>query len=77
MSIPFETLLQEVLVLPSKERALIVKKVIDSLHDEDPNEVRTAWIEEIEQRLQAIERGEEKEHPGKEVVAELRRKYSS
>ncbi len=77
MSIQYDTLLQQVMALPPKVRASLAKTVIDSLQDDDPEEVRAAWIEEIDLRLAAIERGEASFKPGDQVIADLRRKLSS
>ena len=77
MSIQYDTLLQQVMALPLKDRASLAKTVIDSLPDDDPDEIRAAWIEEIELRMAAIERGEVTFHPVDEVLDKLKRKYSS
>ena len=77
MSVQYEMLLQQVLALPSRDRASLAKTVIDSLNEDDPEEVRAAWIEEIEARLAAIDRGEGCFLPGDQVIADLRRKLSS
>ena len=71
MSVQYDTLLQQVLALPSKERAALVKSVIDSLHEDDPDEVRAAWIEEIDLRTAAIGRGEAKFYPVDQVLDRL------
>lgn len=77
MSVQYDTLLQQVLALPSKDRASFAKTVIDSLHEDDPEGVRAAWIEEIDLRLAAIERGEASFNPVDEVIHKLRKKYTS
>ena len=77
MSIQYDMLLQQVMALPSKDRASLAKTVIDSLPDDDPEDVRAAWIEEIDLRMAAIERGEAGFRPGDQVIADLRRKLSS
>ena len=77
MTVQYDTLLQQVMALPSRDRASLAKTVIDSLQDEDPDEVRAAWVEEIETRMAAIERGEVKLYPGDQVIADARKKLSS
>ena len=76
MSVQYDTLLQQVLALPSKDRVLLAGTVLDSLEAENPEEIRAAWMEEIETRLAAIERGEAKFLPGDQVMADLRKKRS-
>lgn len=77
MSVQYDSLVQQVLALPSKDRASLAKTVIDSLHEDSPEEIRAAWLEEIDLRLAAIDRGEAKFYPVDEVIDKLRRKYSS
>jgi putative addiction module component (TIGR02574 family) len=77
MSIQYDALIREVLALPSNDRALLAETVIDSLHEEDANSVRAAWIDEIESRLAATERGDAKYLPGDEVMASLRKKLTT
>jgi hypothetical protein len=76
MSVQYDTLLQQVLSLPSKDQELLANTVLDSLDVESPDPVRAAWLEEIEARLAAIECGQAKFIPGDQALAELRRKLS-
>jgi len=77
MPVQYDALVRQVLALPSNDRALLAETVIDSLQEEDANSVRAAWIEEIEARLAATERGEGGYLPGDEVMANLRKKLQA
>jgi putative addiction module component (TIGR02574 family) len=77
MSVQYEAILQQVLALPSKDRAKIADAVLDSLDREDTDDVRASWIQEIESRLAAIERGEAAFRDGKEVMADMRKRLLS
>ena len=76
MSIQYDSLVQQVLALPIEDRASLAKTVIESLDDETPDEVHAAWIEEIDSRMAAIERGEVEFLDGEEYLAKMRKKYS-
>ncbi len=67
-----QVVLEEALKLTAHERAEVAEQLIASLDDEpDPN-VEQAWQEEVQQRLQQIERGEVKTIPWEEVQRRLR-----
>jgi len=47
--------------LPLKERAKLARELIESLDPETPDpDVEDAWVEEMEARAEALERGEAK-----------------
>jgi len=63
-----------VLALPRRERAHLIRRLIESL-DEEPG-VEDAWEAEIAARLEAIRRGDVETINGPEAVARLKAKYS-
>lgn len=60
--------------LTPNERVELVETILTHLTEPDP-EWAVAWMAEIEKRMDAIERGEEKTVPSEEVFARLRDKY--
>lgn len=69
-----ENLREEVLRLPTEDRAEIAYCLIRSL-DEDESEIQTAWEAELERRWREMESGEVVGKPAESVFAELRKKY--
>jgi putative addiction module component (TIGR02574 family) len=65
-----DAILNEVLALPVSERARLARQLIDSL-DKDTHDtgVEEAWADEIEKRVQALERGEAKTVSADEAFA--------
>lgn len=70
MSISIDAIEAEILVLPAKDRARLLDKLIESL-DADPA-IEEAWQREAQRRDDEIESGAVKEISGDEVVASLR-----
>lgn len=69
-----EEILNQLLSLPSAQRAQLAHRLLQSLEGEDHDSERL-WEEEIESRLDAYERGELQAVPGEEVLARLREKF--
>lgn len=68
-----QAILEQALKLPSAERAQIAEHLIASL-DEGPDvDVEQAWQEEVQRRIQQIDRGEVQTIPWEEVRRQLRR----
>lgn len=70
-----EEVFRQALALPTKDRASLANKLLDSLDDveEDPfddDELATAWAAEIELRRERANRGEEKVFSAEEVTQE-------
>ncbi len=59
--------------LPPEDRARLAESLLESLQPEGVAEVKAAWEHEIEQRVAAYRRGEEKTVDAETVLAELRR----
>lgn len=75
MAIPAETIENEALSLPVKERARLVAHLLESIEEwraSDPKEVEQAWLAEADRRYQAYLRGEEEAIPSEQVLSELR-----
>ena len=76
-----DNLLEAALQLNVEDRAELAQRLMNSLPEGvdpvlimDP-EIRQAWNEEIQRRIDKIDRGETKLIPGEEVFAELRARY--
>jgi putative addiction module component (TIGR02574 family) len=69
-----EKLKEEVLRLPTQERAELAYCLIRSL-DEDDRDIQAAWEAELERRWREMESGEVVGTPAETVFAELRKKY--
>ena len=70
---------KEILQLPINERALLAKKLLISLEDEDDVEededIERLWIEEARRRSDAYKKDKSTGIPAEEVFKELRLKY--
>jgi len=65
----------EVLKLPRRERARIARKLLDSIPmrpNERDDDVRAAWIAEIERRMDEMESGKVKGIPAEVVFKRIR-----
>jgi len=67
-----QVVLEEALKLTPTERAEVAEQLIASLDEAPETDVEQAWQEEIQKRLQQIERGEVKTIPWEEVQKRLR-----
>jgi len=71
-----EKIKEEILQLPSNERALLAEQLINSLDEEneDPDAERN-WIDEANHHYQAYKEGKVKGIPSKQVFDEARSKF--
>ena len=69
-----EKLKNEVLRLPTEDRAELAYCLIRSL-DEDDRDIQAAWELELEKRWREMESGAVVGTPAESVFAELRKKY--
>jgi len=69
VSIPIELLQVEALKLTAEERARLADRLIASLFEDD---VESAWAEEVDRRIAAIESGESRVVPSSEAIARAR-----
>jgi CHASE3 domain sensor protein len=66
-----DQILAEARKLPEEDRKLIAAELERA--DDEPEEVRKAWFEEIERRIESIKRGEAVVHDAEAVYHELRK----
>jgi putative addiction module component (TIGR02574 family) len=67
-----QVVLEEALKLSPDERAEVAEQLIASLEEAPDIDVEQAWQEEVQRRIQQIERGEVKTIPWEEVQRRLR-----
>jgi putative addiction module component (TIGR02574 family) len=67
-----QAVLEEALKLTAHERAEVAEQLLASLDEGPDAEVERAWQEEVQRRLQQIDRGEVKPIPWEEVQKRLR-----
>ena len=67
-----QVVLEEALKLTAQERAEVAEQLIVSLDEAPEPDVEQAWQEEVQRRLQQIDRGEVKAIPWEEVQRRLR-----
>jgi putative addiction module component (TIGR02574 family) len=62
----------DALSLPPRSRAKLAEKLLESLDDPRQQEIDRLWAEEVEDRIDAYEKGFLKTVPGKEVFRHLK-----
>ena len=62
----------DALSLPPRSRAKLAEKLLESLDDPRQQEIDRSWAEEVEDRIDAYEKGSLKAIPGDEVFRRLR-----
>jgi hypothetical protein len=68
-----EQVTEDILALPSRSRALLADKLVESLEfDTDPI-AQAAWVTEAKQRCDAVRDGSVPTIPGDEALAKVRR----
>ena len=67
-----QVVLEDALKLTTNERAEVAEQLIASLDEASDTDVEQAWQEEVQRRLQQIERGEVKTIPWEVVQRRLR-----
>lgn len=71
-----KVVLEEALKLTANERAEVAEQLIASLDEVPDTDVEQAWQEEVQRRLQQVERGEVKLIDSDTVMAELLKKHT-
>ena len=61
----------DALSLPPRSRAKLAEQLLESLDDPKQKEIDRLWADEVEDRIDAYERGELKAIPGEEVFRRL------
>jgi putative addiction module component (TIGR02574 family) len=72
MSSLIDELSRKARALPPEERVRLAEDLLSSVQDSD-EEIEAAWAQEIEHRIQEVEKGTAKLIPAEEVFAEIRR----
>ena len=62
----------DTLSLPPRSRAKLAEKLLESLDNPRQQEIDRLWAEEVEDRIDAYEKGSLKTVPGKEVFRRLK-----
>lgn len=71
-----QAIVEQALKLSPTERADVAEQLLASLDEALDSDVEKAWQEEIQRRLQQVERGEVELMDSDTVMAELRRKHA-
>ena len=62
----------DTLSLPPRSRANLAEQLLESLDDPKQKEIDRLWADEVEDRIDAYERGELRAIPGPEVFRRLK-----
>ena len=65
---------KEALLLPDRERAVLVDRLLESLSRRS-SELEAVWIREADRRLEALRKGQIEAVSGPEAMAELRERF--
>ena len=76
MSRRAEHILAEALELPPVERAELVENLLSSFEFQSGKAVDALWAQEVEDRIDAFDRGEMVAIPAEEVFAEIEKAHS-
>lgn len=68
----FEKVASQALKFPEEKRAELTEMLIQSLDVKETEEIRQAWIGEIQRRYEEIQRGTVKCRPREEVLRDAR-----
>jgi putative addiction module component (TIGR02574 family) len=71
-----QAIVEQALKLSPTERADVAEQLLASLDEALDSDVEKAWQEEIQRRLQQVERGEVELMDSDTVMAELRKKLA-
>ena len=72
MAPSFRDIEQQVRALTAEERAKLAETLLESLQT-PLSEIETAWAQEIEERIAALDRGETQTYAAEDVFTEARR----
>jgi putative addiction module component (TIGR02574 family) len=68
----FEELTTKAMALPAEHRAELAELLIQSLEEQDAQEIKSAWLAEIQRRDQEIRAGAAVTKPADQVLREAR-----
>ena len=75
MELSIKELLDRVLAMPERDRAVLAERLLASLEGADPDDdVEAAWQREVQRRITALDRGEVKTVPWEEIKAGMEKK---
>jgi hypothetical protein len=72
-AVNIDAIMKSILSLPEESRVQIVDRIIATITAPYRQEVERAWIEEVDRRVSAIERGEAKTHDAESILKRLER----
>jgi len=72
MATSFKEIEQQAQALAAENRAKLAETLLESLQT-PLSEIETAWVQEIEERVAAFDRGETQAYAAEDVFAEARR----
>ena len=77
MEMTLEQLLSKVLGMSVRNRAILAKRILDSLEpaQEQPEEIELIWAQEAERRYQDIKEGKTATRPANEVMRAARERF--
>lgn len=73
MSMTVEQLAEEALALPSKSRALLADRIVESLDVAELGDLEQLWAAEAKRRRDEVREGRVKTIPGDEAFLKVRR----
>ena len=73
MSMTIEQLAEAALALPSKSRALLADRIVESLDVRELSELDQVWADEAKRRRDEVREGLVKTVPGEEAFSKVRR----
>ncbi len=65
--------LQDVLEIPTKKRAELALRIMESLDGEQAKDVEAAWAAEVRDRVEALRAGTASTRPAADVFSDARR----
>lgn len=74
MSTPLEKCQQQAKHLPLKEKAMLIRALIDDLDELDEKNLEQLWIKEASRRFREFKAGNIKARPGTDVFRDARTK---
>ena len=77
MATPIEHLFERASTLDEQDRAKLAGLLLESLEPEIDEDIESAWMEEIERRLQELDSGGVDLIPWDEAKAKLRNQHSN
>lgn len=74
MAVRSAQILKDALSLSPTERATLVERLLASLDSPDRQQIDALWAQEVEDRIEAFERGEIPTIAAKDVFGEIRKR---